>query len=118
MQAKAGLEVSGLGLFSASIDVTYAQRYLSQRSSYHGFSTVEKLATIYQVGMLPSFLLPLDSNFEQSVKHYFDGDFNQNNFDDFVKYFGTHYIISATFGGKAIMKSAVAASYADFKYTS
>lgn len=112
----AGLDAS-VGLFSASVDVKYAESFMSKRSEYLGFTVAERMATIYQADLKPPFLLPLDPDFKQATKYYFGGQYDAKKFAEFVEYYGTHYVTRAAFGGKGEMKTAVSKSFAEAHQT-
>ena len=109
----AGVGVT-IGAFSADVSVTTMKSTLEASADYGSVVQSDLLVTLYDITLAPGPLLALTDFFKQFVdtlpKTYESVD-DKEKYLQFIRYYGTHYVSAATFGGAGSMSTAVNREY-------
>ena len=112
LSTSVGLSVSYLA-FSASTKVSYAEQHLMDKSRYGSIVTSEMQVTLYEVVLDPPQLLNMSSSLSRYLA-LLPPEYNASTnatYNEFLDYYGSHFIYSATFGGAGRMTSVVNSEY-------
>lgn len=106
----AGVEYMGFG---ASVDVSHASSVLDDSKKYGSIAETETRVTLYDATVAPGDA-PLSDYFNTQLEKLSKNASMATDaeFFSFFAQFGTHFISSATFGGKGKMSTSVGWSYA------
>lgn len=94
--------------FKASTSTTWAKSKMSDSLSIIAIS--ESQLGLYTITVDTPVALQFDEQFLQNVANLPD-DYDEEEYQQFMQNYGTHYISAATLGGKATMKTTIAHDY-------
>ena len=100
------------GVFKASVSVQQAHQTMSDGLNIIAESTSE--IGIYTITLDAPLVLQLDEKLKQFIETLPD-EYNTTTadaFDQFVQFYGTHYVSAITLGGKATMHSIITQAFA------
>lgn len=105
----AGLDVGFGAVFSGSAEVSHAKTFLSNGDSV--LSVTEETVKLNSLSLLPPQLLKISDSLANAIAQHLPLQYNERAYATFVSYFGSHYVTSAEYGGKATMMSSIKRDY-------
>jgi hypothetical protein len=105
----AGLAAGFGAVFSGSAEVSHAKTFLSNGDSV--LSVTQETVKLNSLSLLPPQLLKISDSLANAISQHLPQLYDERSYATFVSYFGSHYVTSAEYGGKATMMSSVKRDY-------
>lgn len=96
------------GLFKLSVDTEWART--TMQDGLHIVADSKCELGVYTITLKPAMFLQADPEFTQYVDSLPD-NFDQNAYQQLINHYGTHYVSTATLGGRARMKTVISHEY-------
>jgi hypothetical protein len=105
----AGLDAGFGAVFSGSAEVSHAKTFLSNGDSV--LSVTQETVKLNSLSLLPPQMLKISDSLANAISQHLPLAYDERSYATFVSYFGSHYVTSAEYGGKATMMSSVKRDY-------
>eukprot|EP00035_Acanthoeca_spectabilis_P025078 m.456717 g.456717 ORF g.456717 m.456717 type:complete len:408 (+) comp21109_c0_seq1:41-1264(+) len=107
-QANAHVDASYGMFFKASVDTKWAQSYTNE--GLHIVAVTTNELGVYSITLDPPMFMQPDSQFSAYVDAL-PSEYDADAYNQFIQYYGTHYVSAGTLGGRATMRTIIDHDY-------